>query len=223
MVLEEFERHASKKGGRYEVPLLMRELDLAKYDKTIQTYFDECDAERVPDQDVPFKPNTYYMPHHGVIRRNAVTTKLLVVFDASPHAPGQPVLNPVLIKGPKMDADLLKLLLNFMFHPIVMVADIKKAYLQMVIRPEDRDALRFLWIAHLPTQHQPLRPIVQWRMTRVSFGATSSPFLLAATLHYHFSVPERLFPDTVACLKESFYVDDLVVGALCGKVESNHS
>lgn len=144
MALEEFKRHISKKGGRYELPLLIREPGLyaghnvslarqrplmqlrhfkqqpdlfAQYHKTIHTYFDECHAERVPDQDVPFMPNTYYMPHHGVIRRDAVSTKLRVFFDASYHAPGQPALTSVLIKRPKVDADLLKLLLNFRFHP----------------------------------------------------------------------------------------------------------
>ncbi|KAH7965366.1 hypothetical protein HPB49_006513 [Dermacentor silvarum] len=114
MALEECERHVSKKGACYEVPLLIREPGhdaghnnvtdarqrlltqlrrfkkqpdiLAQYDKTIQTYLDEYHAERVPDQDVPFKLNTWYMPHHGVIGRDTVTTKLRVVFDASSHA-----------------------------------------------------------------------------------------------------------------------------------------
>ncbi|XP_037514045.1 uncharacterized protein LOC119390470 [Rhipicephalus sanguineus] len=220
IALELFESDVSKKGERYEVPLLLREpgletgqsnYDLAKqrllmqlrrfrqqpdllvrYDDTIKAYFNESHAERVPDNDTVPKPNTYYMPHHGVIRRDAVTTKLRVVFDASSHAPGQPPLNNVLMKGPKMDADLLKLLLNFRMHPIIMVADIKKAYLQISIRPEDRDALRFLWVAHLPTEDEPFPPIVHWRMTRVPFGAKSSPFLLAATLHHHFRVSEEI-------------------------------
>ncbi|XP_037526395.1 uncharacterized protein LOC119403538 [Rhipicephalus sanguineus] len=141
IALELFENDVSKKGERYEVPLLLREpgletgqsnYDLAKqrllmqlcrfrqqpdlvvcYDDTIKAYFNESRAERVPDNDTVAKPNTYYMPHHGVIRRDAVTTKLRVVFDASSHAPGQPSLNNVLMKGPKMDADLIKLLLNF--------------------------------------------------------------------------------------------------------------
>ncbi|KAH7944937.1 hypothetical protein HPB49_002438 [Dermacentor silvarum] len=110
----------------------------------IHTYSDECHAEVVPDEDVPMKPNTNCIPHHGVIQYDAITAKLGVVFDASSDAPSQPALDSVLIKGPKMDADLLKLVLNFRFHAIVMVAEIKKAYLQMVIRPEDKDALRFL-------------------------------------------------------------------------------
>ncbi|XP_037526499.1 uncharacterized protein LOC119403655 [Rhipicephalus sanguineus] len=241
IALELFENDVPNKGERYEVPLLLREpgletgqryYDLAKqrllmrlrrfrrqpdllvrYDDTIKGYLNESHAERVPDNDTVPKPNTYYMPHHGEICRDAATTKLRVVFDASSHAPGQPSLNNVLMKWPKMDDDLLKLLFNFRMHPIIMVADIKKAYLQISIRPEDRDALRFLWVAHLPTEHEPFPPIVQWRMTRVPFGAKSSPFLLAATLHHHFRVSEERFPETVECLRQSFYVDDLVVGA----------
>lgn len=66
-----------------------------------------------------------------------------------------------------------------------MVADIKKAYLQISIHPEDRDVLRFLWVAHLPTELESFPPIVHWQATRVPFVAKPSPFLLAATLHHH--------------------------------------
>lgn len=154
----------------------------------------------------------YYMPHHGAIHRDAVTTKLLVVFDASSHAPGQPSLNDVLVEGPKMDAHLLKLLLSFRMHPIIMVADIKKVYLRIGIHSEDRDTLHFLWVAHLTTDPEPFPPIIRWRMTRVPFGATSSPFVLAATLHHHFYISEKRFPKTVESLRQSFCINDLVVG-----------
>ncbi|XP_077528171.1 uncharacterized protein LOC144139787 [Haemaphysalis longicornis] len=236
----QFQQGVRKASDRYEVPLLIREpgLDvsdnnyrlaeqrlcmqlkrfrgqpdlLRQYDKTIRTYFDEGHAERVTCDKEDGKPNTYYMPHHGVVRRDAVTTKLRVVFDASSHVPCHPSLNSVLLKGPKLDANLLKLLVEFRCHHVVLVADIKKAYLQMVIREEDRDALRFLWVKHLPNEEDPLPQIVHWRMTRVPFGATSSPFLLAATLRHHLKECKEQFPDTVAKLVDAFYVDDLVVG-----------
>lgn len=159
------------------------------------------------------KANKYYTLNNGVIRRDAVTTKLRVVFDALSHAPGQRSLNNVLVNVPTVDADLVKLLLSFRMHPIVMVADIKKAYLQITIRPEGRDVLHFLWATRLPTESEPFPPIVQWQMTRVPFGTTSSPFLLAATFHRHSCVSEKRFPETLECLRQSFYVDDLVVGA----------
>ncbi|XP_064464904.1 uncharacterized protein LOC135376233 [Ornithodoros turicata] len=49
-------------------------------------------------------------------------------------------------------------------------------------------------------------------MTRVPFGASSSPFLLAATLHHHFDAVASRYPATAARLRTSFYVDDLVIG-----------
>ncbi|KAH9367699.1 hypothetical protein HPB48_000243 [Haemaphysalis longicornis] len=115
---KKFEREIRKQDGRYEVPLLIQEPELeahhdnyalaeqrlrmqlrrfrnrpdllSQYDKTIRDYFKEGYAERVPAQGTRGTTNTYYMPHHGVVRQDAVTTKLRVVFDASSHAPGHP-------------------------------------------------------------------------------------------------------------------------------------
>ncbi|KAH7943210.1 hypothetical protein HPB52_006522 [Rhipicephalus sanguineus] len=173
IALEVFENDVSKKVERYEVPLLLREpgletgqsnYDLAKqrllmqlrrfrqqpdllvgYDDNIKAYFNESHAEQVPDNDTVPKPN-------GVIRRDAVTTKLRVVFDASSHAPGQPSLNNVLMKGPKMDADLLKLLFNFMpgimslRHPIMIPGGDASTAVNLRRRVQHRQALTdHLW------------------------------------------------------------------------------
>lgn len=237
--VEQFEGQVRKDGARYEVPLMNQEpgLDgradnyklaeqrlclqlrrfrgqpelLSQYDSAIRTYFNDGHAERAPEHDENQGSTTiYYMPHHGVIRCDAVTTRLRVVFDASLHVVGQPSLNSVLCKGPKLDADLLRLL-KFRCYPMVMVADIKKAYLQMVVREQDWDALCFLWVKRLPTAKEPFPPIVKWRMTRVAFGARSSPFLLAATLCHHLIESQSTFPDTAVTLQESFYVDDLII------------
>lgn len=200
--IEQFEDHVTNIGSRYQVPLLikysclglladnrsiaesrllsqLRRLrdhpDLMKqYDDTISEYFTEGHAERVPD-DPTSSDNVYYLPHHAVIRREAVTTKVRVVFDASSHVYGERSLNEVLHKGPNLNADLLRQLVSFRCSPVVLTADIRKAYLQIVIRPEDRDALRFLWVARLPSLEEPVPEIQEWRMTRVPFGASSSP------------------------------------------------
>ncbi|XP_077557390.1 uncharacterized protein LOC144172577 [Haemaphysalis longicornis] len=98
---KQFEREIRKQDGRYEVPLLIQEPGLeahqdnyalaeqrlrmqlrrfrsrpdllSQYDKTIRDYFNEGHAERVPTQETRGTPNTYYMPHHGVVRQDAVT------------------------------------------------------------------------------------------------------------------------------------------------------
>ncbi|KAH7950913.1 hypothetical protein HPB52_003121 [Rhipicephalus sanguineus] len=58
----------------------------------------------------------------------------------------------------------------------VPIEDIKKTYLQMLIRPEESDVLRFLRIDRLPSDADPSPTVVTWRMTRVPFGESSSPF-----------------------------------------------
>ncbi|XP_037501548.1 uncharacterized protein LOC119375442 [Rhipicephalus sanguineus] len=237
--LEAFEEGIVKLDGRYQVPLMLKDPGipagsdnrwlaerrlqaqlnrfrpqpelLKQYDTAIRAYFNEDHAERVEEKLLP-RENVYYMPHHAVIRREAVTTKLRVVFDASSHALGHPCLNDVLFKGTKLGVDIVQLLLTFRRHPVVLIADIKKAYLQMLIRPEDRDVLRFLWIDRLPSDGDPSPSVVTWRMTQVPFGASSSPFLLAATIRHHLALCREQHLETVALLEKAFYVDDLIVG-----------
>ncbi|XP_064464333.1 uncharacterized protein LOC135375586 [Ornithodoros turicata] len=49
-------------------------------------------------------------------------------------------------------------------------------------------------------------------MTRVPFGAKSSPFLLAATIRHHLKSAETSYPQTAPLLSNHFYVDVGVVG-----------
>ncbi|XP_064476123.1 uncharacterized protein LOC135390028 [Ornithodoros turicata] len=235
---QQFEDYVTFQGDRYQVPLLikpsccgvladnrsiaqtrllsqLRRLrdhpDLLKeYHDTISEYFLEGHAEKAPE--VP-QENLYYLPHHAVIRKEAVTTKVRVVFDASSHVSGAPSLNQVLQKGPNINADLLLQLVSFRCYPIILTVDIRKAYLQILIRPEDRDALRFLWPEDLPCPGNPCPQIQEWRMTRVPFGAASSPFLLAATLRHHFDSVQHKYPAATERLRHAFYMDDLIVGA----------
>ncbi|XP_064483035.1 uncharacterized protein LOC135395877 [Ornithodoros turicata] len=112
-----FSSQVEKRNGRYVVPLMVKGSGLPaeannrvtaaqrlvaqlrrfrsspqlllNYDSVIREYFDEGHAERVADVSNQ-TDNVYYMPHHAVIRKDAVTTKRRVVFDASSHCPGQP-------------------------------------------------------------------------------------------------------------------------------------
>eukprot|EP00112_Aurelia_sp_Birch-Aquarium-sp1_P006394 Seg1707.2 transcript_id=Seg1707.2/GoldUCD/mRNA.D3Y31 product="hypothetical protein" protein_id=Seg1707.2/GoldUCD/D3Y31 len=72
----------------------------------------------------------------------------------------------------------------------MLSGDVKQAFLQMRIREEDRDVLRFHWL----------------------FGCNQSPFLLCATLEKHLKECEEEFPKEVAKIKQSMYVDDVLLG-----------
>ncbi|XP_077534685.1 uncharacterized protein LOC144146623 [Haemaphysalis longicornis] len=233
--MEVFEQTLTKVDGRYEVALPWKteiSLDdnkeiatkrlqqltnrllkspelLEEYDAVIRQYIAQGIVERV-EGEVDDGQNVYYMPHQAVIRESR---KLRIVFDASSHHKNSKSLNENLETGPNLTADLVGLLLNFRRHRIALVADIERAFLQIGVRKDDRNALRFMWFRETPQPGNTMPPVDTWRMTRVPFGTTASPFLLSATLQHHLSGCEEQFPLTAHQLRRSLYVDDLLTGA----------
>ncbi|GFV70273.1 DUF1758 domain-containing protein [Trichonephila clavipes] len=86
--------------------------------------------------------------------------------------------------------------------------DVKQAFLQIRLRTEDRNVLRFLWWENVECSK-----IRIYRHCRVVFGVSSSTFLLNATISYHLEQEKfqtESFRNTIGHLKEKFYVDNLV-------------
>ncbi|XP_064475734.1 uncharacterized protein LOC135389629 [Ornithodoros turicata] len=187
---------------------------LLRYDGVIREYFNLGHAE-VVDTDAESKGPVYYMPHSAVIREDRATTKVRVVFDASSHAPQCPSLNECLDKGVNLNPDILQLLIRFRSFKIALTADIEKAFLQVQVREKDRDVFRYIWFEQQPDCGKYVgdsEGLQTLRMTRVPFGATSSPFLLSATIQHHLNGIDGNLKATAEKLRKSFYVDDLVTG-----------
>ena len=144
-----------------------------------------------------------YLPHEEVVKENRSTTKLRIVFDASAKYKDTMSLNDVLYKGPCLNADLYSLLLKFRVHPIVLTADIEKAYLQININKEHIDYLKFLWYRNLREES-----IVRYKFTRVIFGVTSSQFLQNGNVQTH-AKNINIDPEFARKVKKYFYEDDL--------------
>ena len=82
----------------------------------------------------------------------------------------------------------------------------KKAFLQVRVRENDRNALHFHWKQR---EHSNLETL---RFTRALFGLVPSPFLLGGVIEHHLSSWETRKPEVVAEVHESLYVDDLLSG-----------
>ncbi|UYV72251.1 hypothetical protein LAZ67_9002346 [Cordylochernes scorpioides] len=82
-------------------------------------------------------------------------------------------------------------------------SDIEKAFLQIGIREEDRDYLRFLW-------YDKEGNVMVLRHARVVFGITTSPYLLLATLFHHLNKAPEHWQETAELLRESLYIDNCV-------------
>ncbi|GIX95016.1 uncharacterized protein CEXT_442721 [Caerostris extrusa] len=94
-------------------------------------------------------------------------------------------------------------------HLCYRIADIKQAFLQLSVRPEDRNFLRFLW-----WNTEDRSKLEFFRHCRVVFEVTSSPFLLNATIRHHLDSTEYQIESlqaTVKKLKRGFYVDNLTI------------
>jgi hypothetical protein len=149
----------------------------------------------------------FYIPHKGIERKQAETTKLRVVYDASAKESGsQPSLNDCLHPGPPLQNLLWDVLVRSRFHPILLTGDLKQAFLQIRIKAEDRDSLRFHW------KETGNDAIQIYRFTRALFGLTCSPFLLGGVLKHHLDAWEDRYPEIVKQLREGLYVDDLITG-----------
>ena len=143
------------------------------------------------------------MPHRPVIRPGSTTTRVRPVFDASATGPNGVSLNDCLEAGPSLIPHLTDVILRFRRHQYAVSGDISKAFLQISVRPEDRDCLRFLW--ELSDQVRVMH------FTRVPFGVTSSPFLLNAVIKHH--LDKCPVSKVVSELQDNLYVDDWLSGA----------
>ena len=129
------------------------------------------------DESEPATGKVHYLPHHGVVRTDKMTTKLRVVYDASAKSSG-PSLNDCLHKEPKFNQLILDLLRFCSYR----LGFIKKAFLMTSVDDHDRDVLRFFWVDDVTKANPNIRA---FRFTRVVFRVSSSPFLLNTTIQYH--------------------------------------
>ena len=105
---------------------------LAQYDAVIREQLEEGVVERAPSEAMG---KELYLPHRAVVRENAETTKLRVVYDAFAHAHNDaPSLNDCLHAGPPLQNQLWSVLTRNRFHSVAVTGDIRKAFLQIRIR-----------------------------------------------------------------------------------------
>ncbi|XP_031349539.1 uncharacterized protein LOC116175519 [Photinus pyralis] len=183
-----------------------------EYDEILDNWLSENIIEKVPFSKGDL--HCHYLPHRAVLKPGS-TTPIRPVFDASASTPGKPSLNNCLEKGPNMIALIPNIINRFREGKIGIIADIKRAFLQINVAREDRDFLRFLWFKN--------EELVTYRHRRVVFGLSCSPFLLAAIIELHLNncsndqnmarnhnFQKIWSADISKKLKESFYVDNCI-------------
>lgn len=146
----------------------------------------------------------FFMPHHGVFRENALTTKLRVVFDASALSSSGISLNDLQLVGPAVQGDLIAILMRFRENRYVACADVEKMYRQVMVDPKQRDLQLILW------RDKPTDPLEVYQLNTVTYGTASAPFLSCRCLKQ--LAQECQNPEVSKAIRDSFYVDDFIHG-----------
>ena len=150
-----------------------------------------------------------YLLHHAVYREDKASTKTRIVFDGSCHDGNEVSLNNCVLPGPALQPNLVSVLLRFRSHPIAIMADVQKMFLQIKLAKEDQDVHHYLWHGMKPD----VTPTI-FKMTRLTFGVNSSPFLAIGTVHNHAKEFKENFPEASEAVKNDMYVDDVLTSAV---------
>ena len=227
------ETHGRQPDGRYVVGLPKREphLQLGRSrDNALRHYtsnerslkrknqWDSCHqgvgeylelghAEKVPSQELSQPAfSTFYLPMHGVVKEESTTTKLRIVFDGSAKTSTGNSLNDTLLPGPCLYPLLHTVINKFRTHRIGMSSDISKMFREVALLSEDYDLHRFL-------HRDEAGKMVDCRMTRLTFGITTSPYLASQVLRQLASDYKDDFPRAADLIHKAFYMDDCLTAA----------
>ena len=145
-----------------------------------------------------------WIPHRPVIKtEEQVTTKIRPVFNCSLKTKKEfPSLNEAAYPGIDLMGSILKLLLYFRTNKIVLLSDIKQAFLMIRLKEEeDRNRFCFFWKVD--------NRLITYRYKTIVFGYTSSPFILNFVMKHH----AETFPEDKCreILSNNFYVDNLLI------------
>lgn len=162
----------------------------------------------------PINPHSQpkcFLPHHAVIREQATSTKVRVVFDGSCKTSSGVSLNDILFKGFQVQPDLYDILTRFRAFKYVLTSDIEKMFRQVIVNPDQRFLQNILW------RDSPQEPLQCIELNTVTFGLNCSPYLATRVLKEIALTNIDSFPLAANALLYQCYVDDILCG--CDNVD----
>jgi hypothetical protein len=188
--LQTVERQLQKDSGRRE-----------RYEDVIEDYVKKGYVTKV-NANVREKNGVWYLPHFCISKPEKETTKTRIVFDASSKF-RDISLNDCIHAGPKLQRDLVEILLRFRKSPVALACDVAEMYLQIELAPEDRPYHRFLWRG----MDQTREPDV-YQFNRLVFGVNSCPFQAQFVTQQHALKNKTKLPRAAETVLLATYMDD---------------
>ena len=127
---------ASKKRLGHLIQRLKKNDLYEEYNAIIEEQLQQGIIEAAPE--VPMG-NEFYIPHKAVVKKEAESTKVRIVYDASAREDAtKSSLNDCLHPGPPLQNQLWDILVKSRFNPVLFTGDLRKAFLQIRIKQEER-------------------------------------------------------------------------------------
>ena len=144
--------------------------------------------------------DVYYLPHHGVYKNTTGPKKLRIVFDSAAIYRGSS-LNDALFCGPSLLNQLPCVLMGFREQEVAFTADIEAMFSRIRLRPEDARRHLLLW-------HDESGSEVIYKMDRLTFGDTCSPYVAIETVRRVATDHGQGEPEAVDAILKKLYMDD---------------
>lgn len=167
----------------------------------ITKMIDKGYCEKVPPSELKSYDMTFYMPIFCISPPNKRTR---LIWDGRAEVKSGVSLNSFLLPGPSLYNKILKIFMNMRSDEVLIVGDLEEMFHQIVIKPEHRNVLRFLWSEKLGQ-----RPQV-YRMTRLVFGLNCAPFIAQSAVKLTAKAIELDKPEIANILNNDIYMDDIV-------------
>lgn len=180
----------------------------AKYNDVLLEYLRLGHMEKTSSLEIPRADShlSFYLPHHSVVKPDAKSTKVRVVFNASKRTKSNFSLNDILHIGPTLQADLTMVILNWRLYQFVFNSDMEKMYRQIWVHPDDRPFQKILF------RKSAQDPIEDFALKTITFGVNCAPYLAIKTIHTLANETSKSFPLASKILKAETYVDDVLSG-----------
>lgn len=144
---------------------------------------------------------TCFTPVHMVTRKG----KERVVLASNAKSRGGHSLNDRMFAAPVPVLDLHRLIINWRMYPYVFVTDIKSFFLNIKIQEWQKHLLSFIYCY----ERDPKKLLRGFRFVFLPFGLISSSHLSAEALQYHLTSFIEQYPEKVALITDSIFVDDV--------------
>lgn len=148
---------------------------------------------------------SFYLPHHAIIKPCSVLTKIHVVFDASAKDSNGIALNDTFLIGPTIQHDLFSILLRWRKYYVAITADVEKMYRQINVNQHHQPFQRILW-------RNEDGYVTDYELSTVTYGTACAPFLAIRTVQQLAFDEQQEYPTASSRTLTDMYVDDFISG-----------